>query len=162
MKITLITQKLDPQDYVFGFFYGHIIDLANKCEEVHVVCLEHAHSFELPANVHVHSLGKEDGVSRLEYIRRLFSFLFSHIGKYDIVLVHMEPLYVLLCGWWWRLTGVNIVLWYNHVFKNLPLRLAAPLAHEIISASPQGVPVPHRRIRYISYEKDITALLTEG
>ena len=162
MKIAIITQKLDQNDYVFGFFYGHIIDLARVCEQVHVVCLEcpSEHEHRLPHNVHVHSLGKAPGASKWNYVRRFFSFVFTKRTEYDTVLVHMEPMYVLLGGLFWRLFGKRVVLWYNHVYFDWKLRLGAPLVHEIIGVSPSGVPVHHKRIRLITYENDLTTLLT--
>jgi hypothetical protein len=162
MKIAIITQKLDPTDYVFGFFYGHIIDLAEVCEQVHVICLECSSNEEyiLPGNVHVHSLGKAPGVGKWNYVRRFFSFLFMKRNEYDTVLVHMEPIYVLFGGIFWRLMRKRIVLWYNHVYFDWKLRLAVPLVHEIIGVSHCGVPVHHKRIRLVTYENDLTKLLT--
>jgi hypothetical protein len=162
MNIAVITQKLSPDDYVFGFFYGHIVDLARVCETVHVVCLECA-DFKgkaLPPNVHVHSLGKNEGAGRVAYLFRFLRFIFSRGGEYDTVLVHMEPLYVLLGGLWWRLTGKRVVLWYNHVYVDFKLRVARYFVHEIIGVSKGGVPVRHKNIRLISHTEDLTSLLT--
>ena len=161
MKIAVITQKLDPDDYVFGFFYGHIIDLSRVCEKVHVVCLEVGKNVNLPDNVIVHSLGKEEGKSKIEYIQRLFAFIAKYNRDYDTVFVHMEPRYVLLGGGWWRLTGKRIILWYNHVYHDTALKVASYIAHEIISVSKAGVPVKHKQTRYMSHGEDLTDILTD-
>ncbi len=160
MNIAIITQKLDSEDYVFGFFYGHIIDLARVCDTVHVICLEKGKVDSLPQNVIVHSLGKEEGVSKFGYVQRLFSFLFNSKNVYDTVFVYMEPLYILLGGWWWFLTGKKIVLWYNHVYSDFKLKLASVFTTEIIGVSKEGIPVDHKNIKYISYERDLTNILT--
>lgn len=162
MKTLIVTQKLDPDDYVFGFFYGHIIDIAHECEEVHVMCLEYSKECIklLPKNVIVHSLGKNEGLGRLGYLNRFYGTLFRKYTSYDIVLVHMEPLYVLLGGFFWRMMGKRVVLWYNHVYVDSKLRLAGFLVHEIIGVSKQGVPISHPHVRLITYEHDLTYLLT--
>ncbi len=161
MKLAIITQKLDPTDYVFGFFYGHVIDLARVCEEVHVICLEcSSGEYVLPDNVHVHSLGKAEGVGKWGYVRRFYSFLFMKRNEYDTVLIHMEPMYVLLGGLFWRLMGKRVVLWYNHIYHDWKLRLSVPFLNEIIGVSKGGVPVEHKRIRLVTYENDLTKLLT--
>ncbi len=159
-RIAVITQRLDPNDYVFGFFYGHIIDLARVANHVHVICLEKGQGIEMPQNVTVHTLGKEEGVGRWGYLTRLFNFLFHHSGEYDTVLVHMEPLYIVLCGWWWRLTGKRVILWYNHVFYDMRLKIAAFFVHEIVGVSAAGIPVPHKHVRMVSYEHDLTNIIT--
>ncbi len=160
MNIAVITQKLDSEDYVFGFFYGHIIDLAKVCDTVHVICLEKGRGDSLPGNVIVHSLGKEEGVGKLGYIRRLFSFLFARENTYDTVFVYMEPLYILLGGWWWFLNRKKVVLWYNHVYSDFKLSVAAHFTDEIIGVSKECIPVSHTHITYVTYHRDLTNILT--
>jgi len=160
MNIAVITQKLDSEDYVFGFFYGHIIDLAQACDTVHVICLEKGRADSLPKNVIVHSLGKEEALGRWGYIQRLFRFLFVRENTYDTVFVYMEPLYILLGGWWWFLTGKKVVLWYNHVYSDLKLKIASFFTDEIIGVSKEGIPVSHKHITYMTHHKDLTNILT--
>jgi hypothetical protein len=90
----------------------------------------------------------------------LFGFLWFDRADYREVLVHMEPLYLIVAGWWWRLTGRRVWLWYNHVFHDWRLRLGAPFAQTIVGVSPAGIPVRHSDIQYVQYEKDLVAILT--
>lgn len=160
MKIALITQKLDAQDYVFGFFYGHVIDLASVCDFVHVVCLEKGDIQTLPKNVIVHSLGKEEGMGRWEYVKRLFKFFILQSKEYDTVLIHMEPFYVLMCGWWWIITRKRVVLWYNHIYRNYTLFIATLLVDQIVGVSKVGSPTVKSKTVFITHENDLTKILT--
>ena len=73
MRLLIITQKVNKNDPVLGFFHTWIKELATKFESIEVICLEKGH-FDLPQNVTVYSLGKEHGVTRLGYIKNFFRF----------------------------------------------------------------------------------------
>ena len=60
MKLLIVTQKVDQNDSVLGFFHKWIIQFAGHFETVTVVCLEKG-NYDLPKNVRVLSLGKEQG-----------------------------------------------------------------------------------------------------
>ena len=101
MKLLFITQVVDKEDAVLGFVHGWLIELACIFDHIHVICLEKG-SVELPANITLHSLGKEEGVSRLEYLKRFYSLVFKLRPEYDGVFVHMNSEYVILAGPLWR------------------------------------------------------------
>jgi glycosyltransferase involved in cell wall biosynthesis len=58
MKLLIITQKIDRNDDILGFFHRWVEEFAKKCESVIVICLEKG-EYKLPKNVKVLSLGKE-------------------------------------------------------------------------------------------------------
>lgn len=134
MKLLILTQAVDLDDPVLGFFHRWIAEFAARCERTEVVCLkEGRHS--LPANVRVHSLGKEGGVSRIKYLLRFYRYAWSLRREYDAVFVHMNEEYVLLGGLFWRLTGKRVVLWRNHLKGSFRTRIAALLAHAVCYTS---------------------------
>jgi len=59
MRLLIVTQKVDREDDLLGFFHQWIIEFAKHCDFVTVVCLEEG-THELPGNVRVLSLGKEE------------------------------------------------------------------------------------------------------
>ena len=69
MKLLILTQKVDKEDPVSGFFHGWILELSKRFEKVSVICLEKG-NFNLPKNVEVFSLGKESGRSRIKYVKK--------------------------------------------------------------------------------------------
>jgi glycosyltransferase involved in cell wall biosynthesis len=113
MRLLIITQSVDSSDPQFSFFHRWLQEFAKRFELVHVICLKEG-MYMLPANVIVHSLGKEEGESRGKYIRRLYWYALKLAGKYDAVFVHQNQEYVLLAGWLWRLMGKRVYLWRNH------------------------------------------------
>jgi glycosyltransferase involved in cell wall biosynthesis len=135
MKVLVVTQAVDTHDPVLGFFVGWLQELSARVERIEVICLkEGKHS--LPANVSVHSLGKERGSAhRAAYAWRFLSLIRRLRADYDTVFVHMNPEYVILGGLLWRLWGKHIAFWYNHPKKDIRLFVAAVLAHKIFCTS---------------------------
>ena len=137
MKLLIITQKVDSNDDNLGFFHRWIEEFAHQCESVIVICLfEGAHN--LPNNVRVLSLGKENGVSRLGYLKPFYLYIWKERKNYDAVFVHMNQIYVIL-GWklWWLL-GKKISLWYAHGTTSFSLRIATFFTHTIFSSTKEG------------------------
>ena len=63
-RIVIITQDVDEQSDVLGFFVAWIRAFAQRVERVDVITLAKG-TYALPANVFVHSLGKEWGSSKI-------------------------------------------------------------------------------------------------
>jgi len=113
MKLLIITQAVDSEDPVLGFFVRWIEELAKYAESIEVICLkEGKHS--LPSNVRVHSLGKEKGVSKAGYVFNFYRYIWWLRNNYDAVFVHMNQEYVLMGGWFWKLWRKPTYLWRNH------------------------------------------------
>lgn len=134
MRILIFTQKVDFDDPILGFFHRWIEEFAKHFEKVFVVCLQKG-KFNLPENVEVYSLGKEDGASRLKYIFRFFNICFFQSLNYDAVFVHMNPVYFLLGGLWWKISGTKTALWYVHRSVDCKLRVAEFFADKIFTVS---------------------------
>jgi glycosyltransferase involved in cell wall biosynthesis len=140
MRLLIVTQKVNPQDQILGFFVAWIREFAKHVETVTVVCLEksNATDFKLPANVKVLSLGKEENKSRIQYLRRFYRYIWGARNEYDVVLVHMNPVYVILGAPVWKLFGKKVALWYTHKNVDLKLRMATALVNRIFTASKES------------------------
>lgn len=134
-RLLIITQKVDKDDPILGFFHRWLEEFSKYFIAVTVICLQ-AGKQELPTNIRVLSLGKEGGVSRIKYLFNFYSYLWRERHNYDVVLVHMNPIYVVLAGWWWRLNRLPVFLWYTHKKVDWKLRLAEKMVTRIFSASP--------------------------
>lgn len=134
MNLLILTQTVNSDDPVLGFFHGWIIELSQNYEKVSVICLYEG-KYNLPKNVQVYSLGKESGVSRFKYVTRFFKYIWNLRKEYSSVLVHMNQEYVLLGGWLWRLLGKKITLWRNHKIGSWRTVLAGKIAHTVCYTS---------------------------
>src|SRR6185436_17302826 len=139
MKLLITTQAIDQDDPVLAFFHRWVEEFAKNAEHVHVVCLKEGRH-ELPKNVTIHTLGKEDGRSRLKYIWRFYKYIWTLRHDYDVVFVHMNPEYLVLAGRLWRMLGKRIGLWYIHPRSSWRLRYGMPFVHKVFSASVESFP----------------------
>ncbi len=134
MKLLILTQIVDREDPFLGFVHTWLEAFATKFEKITVICLKEG-KHDLPENIEVYSLGKEEGGSRLKYVRRFLCYIWKFRKEYEGVFVHMNHEYVVLGGWLWRLMGKRVTLWRNHFEKKLLVDIAAPFCHTIFCTS---------------------------
>ncbi len=134
MRLLVLTQNVDKNDNVLGFFHNWIEAMSKGFEEITVVSLG-VGSYKLPSNVSVYSLGKEKGVGRLGKIIRFYGYIFKFKNKYDSVFVHMNPEYVLMGGFFWKLWNKPVYLWYVHKYANFILGASNFFVKKIFTAN---------------------------
>lgn len=135
MKLLIITQKVDINDDILGFFHQWIEKLSGRFDFLNVICLQLG-EYSLPQNVRVFSLGKEGGRSRIKGLFRFYQDIFKLRKNYEAVFVHMNPIYVVLGGLFWKLQGKKIYLWHNHRQGNIVTRIAICLSDVVFYTSP--------------------------
>lgn len=155
MRVLILTQKVDKNDDILGFFHRWIIEFAGRCEKVIVVCLEKG-KYDLPANVEVLSLGKElhdthTVFQKVRYAANFFTYAWTRRNDYDAVFVHMNPIYVALGGWQWRLCGKRIVLWYTHKNVDFKLRVAEFFSDRIVTASAESFRLKSSKVLVVGH-----------
>lgn len=158
MRLLVVTQKVDRDDAILGFFHRWLIEFGKHWEYVHVICLEEGYH-ELPENISVFSLGKESGRSRGEYMVRFFKYIFVHRSDYDAVFVHMNPIYIVLAGVLWRLWSKRTGLWYVHRSVDLKLRVACLFVDEIFSAAKESFRLKSKKLRILGHGIDINQFI---
>lgn len=150
MKLLIITQKVDKNDPILGFFHNWISKFSEKFEKISVICLEKG-SFDLPSNVKVYSLGKESGRAKIKYVKNFFNLILGLHRDYEAVFVHMNPEYIVLSGFLWKVFGKKIFLWYSHRSIDLKLRLATFLSDGIFTPAPQGFGIKSKKVFYTGH-----------
>lgn len=147
MKLLIITQKMDMNDQVLGFFHGWVKEFAQYYEKVEVICLYEGHH-ALPENVRVHSMGKEHGQSRIKYLFRLYKYLFTL--DFDLIFVHMNQIYVPLVD----IFGKPLYLWYTHKEVSTLLHIATHLVKKVFTASKESFRIPSKNVRVMGHGID--------
>ncbi|MBI1813320.1 glycosyltransferase family 4 protein [Candidatus Peregrinibacteria bacterium] len=139
MKLLIVTQKADRKDPILGFFRRWIEEFAKHCEQVTVIA-QSVGDHALPKNVRVLSLEKEKGRSRLSQILRFRTLIKEIEHSYDVVLVHMTPVWAVIGSGIWRRLGKRTFLWYEARGGGWALRIAERCVGKIFSASAYGMP----------------------
>jgi len=150
MKLLVLTQKVDRNDPVLGFFHDWLVEFAKRVEGVVIICLAKG-KYELPSNCRVLSLGKEEGVSKIRYIYRFFKYIIQERKNYDAVFVHMNPEYVVLAGWFWKLLGKKVILWYTHKSVTWKLKAANFFVDKIFTASREGLQISSSKVEVVGH-----------
>ena len=144
-NLLIITQKVDKNDQLLGFFIDWINRFAQKFEQVTVLCLEKG-EFNLPPNVKVLSLGKDYGAGKLKQLSNFYFLIFNLHKDYDAVFVHMNPIWAVAGGLFWRLTSKKIFLWYTSGGVTAKLKLAEKFADTIFTASKESFRLPSKKV----------------
>lgn len=153
MRLLFITYKVADRDSLVGFVAGWLRDLSVHFERIEVLCLA-AGQADLPANIRVHSLGKEAGVGRLARGLGFFRALWGLRDSVDAVFCQFSPEYVIAAAPLARLRGWPITLWYTHRQVTLRLRLAVALADRVVTASPESFQLATPKLRVIGHGID--------
>lgn len=139
----IITQKVDKNDQLLGFFIEWISRFAGKFSKITALCLEKG-EFDLPNNVEVLSLGKDRGSNKFRQLTTFYVLLTTL--KYDAIFVHMNPIWVVLGGLLWRLMGKKIFFWYTSGGVTFKLKLAEKFANVIFTASKESFRLPSKKV----------------
>lgn len=134
MKLLILTQVIDKQDPILGFFHNWVDKFSKKFDKTMVICLKKGQS-DLNKDIQILSLGKEGGESKIKYIFRFYKYIIKNINQYNAVFVHMNQEYVLLGGLFWLLAGKKVYMWRNHHAGNLLTDLAAFFCTKVFCTS---------------------------
>jgi len=159
MKLLIITQKVDENDDILGFFHDWIKKFAKHCEKLTVIALGTG-EYHLPENVKVLSLGKNNYQLRItnyelfkkiKYLFNFYKYIWQERKNYDAVFVHMNPEYLVLGGLLWKLWNKKTALWYTHKAVNLKLKIAEKLTDIIFTASPKSFRLPSGKVKIMGH-----------
>jgi len=145
MKLLIITQKVDENDQLLGFFTEWLVRFAKRFEKITIVCLEKG-KFSLPKNVRVISLGKDRKAGKLKQLFNFYFLLFALRKEYNAVFAHMNPIWVVLGGLFWRLMRKKIFFWYTSGGVTAKLKLAEKFADTIFTASKESFRLPSKKV----------------
>ncbi len=159
MKLLVITRKIDNKDGGAGFMYNWLMKLEKRTHKLSVICQERGDITGLE-HMNIYSLGKEqikdkpDLIKKIIYIYRFYKYIFRLRKRYDHVFVHMHWIYILLAGWYWRLSGRKIGFWYAHVQTVFWAKLASYFVNFIFSPSEHSFMFAAHKLRKVGHGID--------
>lgn len=151
MNLLIITQKVDKNDPVLGFFYGWLLYFSKKATNVFVIANE-VGEYDLPENIKVLSLGKEKNKSRLERYWEASKLIFEYSRKSDGIFIHMCPEYAIFA--WLFSMNKKILMWYVHKSENWKLWLAEKMVDKIFTVSEKSCNVDSKKIEIVGHGTD--------
>lgn len=145
MHVVILTQVLDRQDAVLGFFHGWCETFAQNLERLTVMA-QRVGRVELPPNVTVVSLGKDEGGGKGTMMKRVTQGLLAlrEADRPDAIWAHMVPKLVLCAAPVAVPRGIPIYLWYTHASVDWSLRAAVPFVRKVFTASAESFRLPLR------------------
>ncbi len=117
---------------------------------VDVITLEQGKA-TLPANVFVHSMGKERGYGRVRELLEYYRILWRLIRHVDVLFCHMTPRYSWLATPVAALFRKPQVLWYTHRQDDWELRLALMACRFVTTAVPDSFPIKSPKVRALGH-----------
>ena len=135
LRLLFITPRIDEAHDELAFASLWAKAFADAGYDVQVICT-HKGTNGLPFPVH--SLGGENGVSRLGQFFR-FQKLITTLS-YDRVFVHMTTRWLGAGAWWWRLKKIPTYLWFTHYTRTLSLRIGEWAVKRMFTATAECLP----------------------
>jgi glycosyltransferase involved in cell wall biosynthesis len=162
-KILIITQKVDKNDPILGFFHNWILEFAKE-KNVYVIANEVwkydppatqdsllALRAGLPSNVKVFSLEKENGVGKLARYARFINLARKLVPRCGGIFAHMCPEYVIAVSPIAKIFRKKILLWFVHKSKNAKLVLAEKLSDGIFTVAKESCALESKKIHIVGH-----------
>jgi len=151
--------RMDLDDPVLGFASRWVEAIAERVDRVTVITMD-AGRIDPPANVTLHSAGKERGWSEP---RRAASFYdhclrVTRTSRPDACFSHMIPVFSVLFAPLARLYHIPTLLWYAHGAVPRELRLAERLVDRCVTSTPEGFRMQSAKLYVLQQGIDVARL----
>ena len=144
-NLLIITQRVDENDDLLGFFVGWIRELAKHFDRVFVITLAKG-NYQLSKNVFVYSLGKERGTRKITRLITFYKLLFTLVPESNGIFAHMSPVFAIASWPAAVLFRKKIILWYLHRSVTTRLKIAEKLCYKIATAAKESLMLRSRKI----------------
>jgi glycosyltransferase involved in cell wall biosynthesis len=161
MRLIIVTQKVDKNDPILGFFHRWLQEFAMHCERVDVIT-QFVGEHQLPSNVSIHSLRKERGNPRWLQIIRFWRLLRWRSADADALFVHMTPIWLVLAGPILCARRLPAYLWYEARGGGWALPTAVTFARKVFSASKSGMPIQTSKSLVVGHGIDTAAYVPDA
>lgn len=162
-RLLVFNLAMDLDHSMLAFAHGWVAALARRVDSVDVVTMT-AGRVDPPANVRIHSVGKERGYSELRRLGEFYKLLVRILATsgIDACFSHMMPLFTALGAPILRSHRVPIVTWYAHPRTTLMLRLAHKASIRMVSSLATAYPYRHDKLTVIGQGIDTDLFAPDG
>ena len=157
LHLLLFNLATDVRHPILGFTTQWVRALAERVRTVDVVTMLGG-QLDLPANVRVHSVGKELGWSEPRRIVEFYRHLFAILGRTPIdgCFSHMIHIFSALAGPVLRARGIPLVTWYAHPSVSRSLKVAHFFSDRMVTSLPNAYPYRQDKVAVIGQGIDTT------
>jgi len=163
MRPLLFNLATDLDDPILGFTTRWIRELAERVESIHVITMR-AGRVEVPANVHVYSVGKEKGYSEPRraalFYRHLYRILREE--RINVCFSHMMPLFTVLAAPILKHKRIPIITWYAHPSLTWTLKLAHHLSDCMVTSLSTAYPYKRDKLIVVGQGIDTNLFAPDG
>lgn len=158
MKLLIVTQVMDKNHPILGFFHRWVEEFAKDFDEIHVICLEKGEC-DLSRHVRVYSLGKEDGENNIKYVFRFYKY-FGHVyfkKDIDFVFFHMGAVFTLFAipfALLRHFKKVPFYWWKAHGYIGLRERVSLLFVDEVVTSTASGFQLNTKKRRVVGQAID--------
>lgn len=139
MHLLVFNLATDSDDPILGFATRWIAELAGRVESIVVITMR-AGRAELPANVRVHSVGKEKGWSEPRRLGEFYRLLIRIVRSegIDVCFSHMNPIFTVLASPVLKAARIPVATWHAHPRVTPLLKLAHRLSDRMVTSAPES------------------------
>ena len=138
-RLLVVMQAVDLDDRLVGYFVEWLGKAITVFGSLSVFALR-VGRHELPSAVSVSALRPKGSHSKFITLCRLFTLSWQQRHRYDGVFLRGDAIYVVVAGWFWRMLGKKVVLWYAHYKPNNLLPMAERIATAVTTSVPEAYP----------------------
>ena len=157
MRVLMLVIRYDVDDWATNFIPLWCEKLADHVERLDVLALHRGAVGDVPPNMHVYSMGKEDGRGRAGLLAGFYKHAARLIPACDAVFVHMIPRYALLAAPLALPLRKPMTLWYTHREPSADLRRALPLVKNVVTAVKSSFPLETDKVQALGHGIDTGA-----
>ena len=152
-RLIFATQKLDTKDPILAATVTKVRALAERVDELVVLCDAAEPGLVASANTRVHEFGARTQVQRGA---RFAAALQRELRPRPIgIVAHMIPLYVIVAAPLVRPRRIPLLLWYTHWKDHVGVRAAERLATSVITVDRRSFPFDSPKVRALGHGIDL-------
>lgn len=152
-NLLVITQKVDANDDLLGFFVGWLREFSRQFESVSVITLAKG-EYDLPPNVRVYSLGKEKNTSKFIRLITFYRLLVTLVPNSNGIFAHMSPVFAVASWPVAALFRKRVILWYLHRSLTGRLKVAEKLCYKIVTADKESLTLKSSKVVEVGHGID--------